>query len=132
MTDAAGFVDPVDEAGGWAEYIVGREHRGPGDTVDAAMHRAAKRHKLPHQVLWRLRYRKPKDMMVQAYKRLEAAYRAELERQEVKLMHELAITQQMRGTHAAHSGAGSETEAVLGARTSAPEASARSSDQDEG
>src|SRR5690606_25957165 len=74
MADATGFIDPVDEAAGWAEELVKRQHKGPGDTVEAAMHRASRAYKIEHQVLWRLRYRKPKDMLLKAYLRLKAAY----------------------------------------------------------
>lgn len=121
MTDAAGFTDPVDEAANWANELIRRQHRGPGDTVEAAMHRASNKYRIDHQTLWRLRYRKPKDMLVKAYVRLKAAYEAEIERQEAKLAHELEITKTLRGTHASPSPAEVEAEAVLRARRTAQE-----------
>jgi len=36
MTD----LSVVDEAATWADLLVRREHRGPGDTIDAARQRA--------------------------------------------------------------------------------------------
>lgn len=121
MTDAAGFTDPVDEAANWANELIRRQHRGPGDTVEAAMHRASNKYRIDHQTLWRLRYRKPKDMLVKAYVRLKAAYEAEISRQEAKLAHELEITKTLRGTHASPSPAEIEAEAFLATRSDAPE-----------
>ena len=121
MTDAAGWSDPVDEAANWANELVKRQHRGPGDTVEAAMHRASNKYRIEHQTLWRLRYRRPKDMMLKAYLKLKAAYEAEVERQEAKLAHELAITKTLRGTHVSPSPAEVEAEALLAARHSASE-----------
>lgn len=87
MTD----LSVVDEAATWAELLVRREHRGPGDTIDAARQRAARKHKLPEQVLWSLRYRKPKRIWADLYKKLEQAVAAEIQSQEARLAHELEI-----------------------------------------
>src|SRR5690606_28705219 len=122
MTDAAGFSDPVDQAANWANELIKRQHRGPGDTVEAAMHRASTKYRIEHQTLWRLRYRKPKDMMLKAYLRLKAAYEAECDRQEARLAHELEITRQMRGPNEAPSRAEIEAEALLAASNRAPQA----------
>ncbi|GGA64706.1 hypothetical protein [Pelagibacterium lentulum] len=121
MTDAAGFTDPVDEAANWANELVKRQHRGPGDTVEAAMHRASTKYRIEHQTLWRLRYRKPKDMMLKAYLRLKAAYQAEIERQEAKLAHELEVTKHLRGPNATPSPAEAEADALLAAHGYAPQ-----------
>lgn len=85
------------------------------------MHRASRTYKIEHQVLWRLRYRKPKDMLLKAYLRLKAAYQAEIEAQEAKLAHELEITKHLRGHNASPSRAEAEAEALLAARRRAPE-----------
>lgn len=87
MTD----LSVVDEAANWADLLVRREHRGPGDTIDAARQRAARKHKLPEQVLWALRYRKPKRIWADLYKALEQAVAAEIQSQEARLAHELEI-----------------------------------------
>lgn len=121
MTDATGYIDPVDEAANWANELVRRQHRGPGDTVEAAMHRASSKYRIEHQMLWRLRYRPPKDLMVKAYLKLKAAYEAECERQEAKLAHELEITKQLRGPDEAPSGVETQAAAFLAARHGAPE-----------
>lgn len=109
MTD----LSVVDEAAGWADLLVRREHRGPGDTIDAARQRAARKHKLPEQVLWALRYRKPKRIWADLYKRLEQAVAAEIQSQEARLAHELAITKALPPT-AARLALIAETEALLG------------------
>lgn len=86
----------VDEAAGWAEWLVRREHHGPGDTVEAARRRAAKKHKLPEQLLWALRYRKPKRIWADLYVKLQEAVAAELERQERALAHDIELTKARR------------------------------------
>ena len=110
MTD----LSVVDEAAGWADMLVRREHRGPGDTIDAARARAARKHKLPEQVLWSLRYRKPKRIWADLYKRLELAVAAEIHSQEARLAHELAITKALTTSQAGRALV-HEAEALLGA-----------------
>lgn len=114
MTD----LSVVDEAASWADMLVRREHRGPGDTIDAARQRAARKHKLPEQVLWALRYRKPKRIWADLYKQLELAVAAEIQSQEARLAHELAITKSLPAT-ASRLALIAETEALLGQAQSA-------------
>jgi hypothetical protein len=85
----------VSEARDWADFLVSREFRGPGDTVDAAMARCERRHQVPRSVLWSLRYRRPKDMLVSAYMALRAAYEAELTRLDQRLEEELRRAEQL-------------------------------------
>lgn len=115
MTD----LSVVDEAASWADLLVKREHRGPGDTIDAARQRAARKHRLPEQVLWALRYRKPKRIWADLYKRLEQAVAAEIQSQEARLAHELEITKALPATPA-RLALIAETEALLGALEGAP------------
>jgi hypothetical protein len=119
MTDASADVG-VEQARGWANKLIAANHRGPGDTVEAAIHRAAVKHGLDPKALWRLRYRTPKDMLVSTWSRIKAAYEAECERQEAKLRHELEITKAMSASTTALA-AIREAETVLGAQESAPE-----------
>lgn len=72
----------VSEARGMADFILQKAHRGPGDTVDAAMHRAERIYGAPATWLHRLRYRQIKDMPVSAYGAIVHAYRAALEASE--------------------------------------------------
>ncbi|MBN9332967.1 hypothetical protein [Devosia sp.] len=110
MTD----LSVVDEAQQWAGMLERREHRGPGDTLEAARSRVARKHKLPEQLLWTLRYRKPKRIWADLYKRLELAVAAEIQSQEARLAHELEITKALAPTPSrlalVH-----EAEALLGA-----------------
>ena len=87
MTD----MSVVDEAATWADLLVRREHRGPGDTVEAARQRAARKHKLPEQVLWALRYRKPKRIWADLYKKLEQAVAAETQSMEAKIAENIRL-----------------------------------------
>lgn len=120
MTDCAFDIEGVTEAKEWANKLIAANHRGPGDTTDAAIHRAAIKHGLDPKLLWRLRYRTPKSMLIGAWKRVKAAYEAECERQEAKLRHELEITKALSASEAALA-AIRETEALL-ASTASPEA----------
>lgn len=116
MTD----LSVVDEAATWADLLVRREHRGPGDTLDAARSRAARKHKLPEQVLWSLRYRKPKRIWADLYKRLEMAVAAEIQCQEAKLAHELAIHKATLAATATGRALVNEAEALLANAEIAP------------
>ncbi|UXN73401.1 hypothetical protein N8D56_21380 [Devosia sp. A8/3-2] len=110
MTD----MSVVDEAATWADLLVRREHRGPGDTIDAARARAARKHKLPEQALWALRYRKPKRIWADLYKKLEMAVAAEIHSQEARLAHEIAVTKAI-AVSASGLALVDEAEALLGA-----------------
>lgn len=72
-------VEYVREAKGMADFILYKVHRGPGDTIDAAMHRAERTYGVPATWLHRLRYREVKDMPVSAFGALVSAYRAAAE-----------------------------------------------------
>lgn len=116
MTD----LSVVDEAADWADWLVRREHRGPGDTIEAARERAARKHRVPERLLWALRYRKPKRIWADLYKRLEMAVAAEVERQEERLAHDIELTK-ARALSPSGRSAVEEAEAFLAA-SSRPEA----------
>lgn len=119
MTDLS-----VDRAANWADALVRREHRGPGDTLDAARLRAARKHRLPERLLWALRYRKPKRIWADLYLSLEAAIAAEVQAQEARLAHELELTRALplseAGRHLVD-----QASALLGASEGETEAQAR-------
>src|SRR5690554_5450810 len=75
-------VEYVSEARGMAEVILQKVHRGPGDTIDAAMHRAERMYGVPAAWLHRLRYRQITDMPVSAFGAIVHAYRAAQEASE--------------------------------------------------
>lgn len=72
----------VNESKRMADFILHRVHRGPGDTVDAAMHRAEKLYGVSAAWLHRLRYREISDMPMSAFAALANAYRAACESSE--------------------------------------------------
>jgi hypothetical protein len=86
----------VIEAKTMADFILHRVHRGPGDTVDAAMHRAERLYGVPSEWLHRLRYRDLKDVPGSVLLTLFNAYRAASD-------HAERAYQKERQNHDAHS-----------------------------
>jgi hypothetical protein len=84
------------EARSMALKMLHLEARGPGDLPNA-MRRLGRRHGLSWRVFWTLRYRPPPDVFVGVYRKLEAAYLAELERQQRLLRHDIEITRLKAG-----------------------------------
>ena len=80
----------------WANELVRREARGPGD-MENAMRRLESRYGIPWRMFWSLRYRPPTDVLTGLYFKLHDAYRAECGRQMRKLEHEIAITKIIAG-----------------------------------
>jgi len=76
--NAASFVE---HASLLAEKMVVRESRGPGDT-DNAMRRLGVRYGVPYQDLWKLRYRKPKEIAAHVYLAILEGYESQCETQE--------------------------------------------------
>ncbi|TPL40659.1 hypothetical protein [Mesorhizobium sp. B2-4-6] len=106
----------VAQAQGWADFLVRKEFRGPGDTVDAAMARCERKHRISRSVLWGLRYRPPKDMMVSLYMRLRSAYEDELGKLDQRIEEELRKAE-LLGTDATNSKAYRVALAALGKQT---------------
>lgn len=81
----------------WANELLRRESRGPGD-MENAMRRLETRYGIPWRIFWTMRYRPPTDVLTGVFVKLGAAYRAECERQERLLRHEIEITKLKTGT----------------------------------
>jgi hypothetical protein len=92
-------VEFVASAREWANTLVRRESRGPGD-MENAMRRLEARYGIPWRVFWSFRYRPPTDVLTGTFFRLKAAYEQECERQMRLLNHELEITKAKAGTSA--------------------------------
>lgn len=92
MSDAA----YIEQAERWARSLTSSESRGPGD-LENAWHRLEAKYDVPFGLFWSLRYRKPKELVVSAYFRLQAAYQAECDRQMRKLKHDLELTKAVAG-----------------------------------
>lgn len=102
----------VADAQRWAGALVEREHRGPGDTIDAAMWRAEQKWGIERSTFWSLRYRPPREMFVSVYMRLRQAYETECVRQEARLQHELMLAK-AAGLNEANSTSVASAEAFL-------------------
>lgn len=92
MTDAAYAKDACT----WANALVRREARGPGDQENA-MRRLEARYGIPWRTFWSLKYRPPQDVFAAVYFRLRGAYQSECERQMRLLEHELELTKAKAG-----------------------------------
>ncbi len=101
------------EAAQWAEALLQRSYRGPGDTIEAASYRAEQKYGVPAQTFWALRYRKPNGILAHIYLTLKSAYEAECGRQEARLRHELELAKALGGS-ATMEAAIREAEAALG------------------
>lgn len=106
----------VDDAAKWADSLLARTYRGPGDTIEAATYRAEQKYGVPAQTFWALRYRRPNDLLASIYLKLKSAYEHECQRQEAKLLHELALTKEMLGDAATGNPAVEQAEALVGAQ----------------
>jgi len=64
----------VNEAKGMATFILKKEFRGPGDTIEAAAGRAETKYRVPATFLLRLRNRTVKDMLMSNFMALATGY----------------------------------------------------------
>lgn len=69
-------VDCVIESKRMADVILRKVHRGPGDTVGAAIHRAERQYGAPAAWLHRLRYRELNDLPASVFLSILKAYHA--------------------------------------------------------
>lgn len=67
------------EAKRMAKQLLEKEHRGPGDTIEAAAQRLERRNKVPSSVLLQCWNRPPREMKVSRWMSVFAAYWAEFE-----------------------------------------------------
>lgn len=68
--------DAVMEAKRMNGFLLAREHRGPGDTIEAAAYRLEARYGIPVAITLRLRNREVKDMFVSSFMPILNAYLA--------------------------------------------------------
>ena len=64
----------INEAKTMARFLLRREHRGPGDTIEAASHRLETKFKVPASIIMRLWNRPVKDMLMSNFMALTEAY----------------------------------------------------------
>lgn len=66
-----------EEAKRMSRKLLQREHRGPGDTIEAAAHRIETRHRVPASVIMQCWNRPPREMKVSRWMAVFRAYWAE-------------------------------------------------------
>lgn len=86
--------DLVAEAAGWAARLTDEAERKTGKT-DTALETVARQTGVNQSTLWRLRYRKPKDLAVSVYMKLKTAFEAAEQRQTERLNHEATIARSL-------------------------------------
>ena len=74
-----------------ARFLLKREHRGPGDTIEAASHRLQTKFKVPASIIMRLWNRPVKDMLLSNFMSLATAYIKASARVEKAYEHEKAL-----------------------------------------
>lgn len=104
MTDATAFeTDPdklVDEARGYALGLWRHVHRGLGDTQENAMHEAARLAKVTPNTIWKLRYRRPREIGASIYFKLKAAHARHVQSVEARVADNLAALRSLPATPA--------------------------------
>lgn len=103
----------VDRARGWADTLVWKECRGPGDMAEARA-RVEARYGIPAAWLKDLRHRPPKRIGVDLYERLRIAYLNHCERIIQAAAREIEATKQEH-PHADLSGLENEAQSVVDA-----------------
>ncbi len=81
----------ISEAKGMANFLLSREHKGPGDTIEAAASRVQRKFGVPSSVLLRLRHREVKDMLMSNFLALAGAYKAAKSKMERAYEHEREV-----------------------------------------
>lgn len=104
---SAAYINQAKDMAGW---LLSREHRGPGDTIDAAAHRLERRYGVPSALLLRLRHRDVKDMLMSNFMTLAQAYQTATSRMEAALEHEKAMAVNPRILRLANIVAGEENQ----------------------
>jgi hypothetical protein len=84
----------VNEAAQWAAKLTDEAERKTGKT-DTALETVARQTGVNQSTLWRLRYRKPKDLAVSVYMKLKAAFEAAEKRQTERFEHEAKIARSL-------------------------------------
>lgn len=101
MTDATAIeTDPdklVDKAAAWAMALWKRAAM-QGEKQDRAMHTAARWADVPPTTFWNLRYRRPREIGVSIFNRLQAAHHKHVESVEGKLAENLIALRALPST----------------------------------
>lgn len=83
--------DAISEARHWSNYLLEREFRGPGDTIEAASYRVETKWGVPATLTDRLRIRDVTDMLLSNWCLLRVAYDNCVSQEEKRLAHEVEL-----------------------------------------
>lgn len=100
----------MDDVKGMAGFLLAKEHRGPGDTIEAASYRVQTKYGVPASFLMRLRHREVKDIMMSNFIALATAYQAALNKVDRAYEHEKALADSKKILRLARALAGEEGE----------------------
>lgn len=78
----------VKDAQVMGQYLLNKEFRGIGDTLEAAAHRVQNKMGVPATLLLRLRHRPIKDMMLSSYVAVATAYERAVSKADAAYEHE--------------------------------------------
>lgn len=81
----------ITDVKGMAGFLLAKEHRGPGDTIEAASHRLQTKYGVPASFLMRLRHREVKDVLMSNFVALASAYQAAINKVDRAYEHEKAL-----------------------------------------
>lgn len=85
-----------------SSFLLAREFRGPGDTIQAAAYRVEQNWGVPATIIRRLQHRDVKDMLLSNWIRLKHGYEAACNRAAAAADHQKLLAGQA-GNHAANS-----------------------------
>lgn len=94
--------DAIAEARHMSNYLLQREFRGPGDTIEAAAYRVERKWGVPSSLIDRLRIREVNDMLLSNWVKLKAAYEAACQQVERQAQHQQELAKDA-GANAASS-----------------------------
>jgi hypothetical protein len=78
----------VESAASMARFLVNKEHKGYGDTTEAALYRLSVKYGIKSSVVTRLLYRKTNDMLLSNFAAIASAYQAACLKVEANIEHE--------------------------------------------
>lgn len=92
----------IAEARHMSSYLLEREFRGPGDTIEAAAYRVERKWGVPASLIDRLRIREVNDMLLSNWIKLTAGYEAACQQVERQAQHQQELAKEL-GANAAGS-----------------------------
>lgn len=85
----------IAEARHMSNYLLEREFRGPGDTIEAAAYRVERKWGVPASLINRLRIREVNDMLLSNWIKLTAGYEAACQQVERQAQHQQELAKEL-------------------------------------